>query len=245
MRNLSDFFMRHDKVAFELSGGKDSTAALYYLRPWWPCMTVYWCNTGRPAPEVLAHVRRIAGQVDRFVEVQGRRDEVWREHGWPSDLIPINYVPFGQMVRGAPAEEPGIQGRYDCCTRSLMNPLHERVLADGNTGIIRGQKNSDALKGSLRSGSLHDGIEYLYPIEHWTDERVYNYLTKEGVTLPSSYDVLDVSPDCLDCTAWWGERRSHWLRERHPEEFEKYQIRLRYIRSAINEHLNELNKEVM
>lgn len=245
MNAISDFFARHRKVAFELSGGKDSTAALYALESWWPQMTVYWCNPGRPAPEVQQHVYRIAQHLPHFVEVPGRRNEVWAKDGWPSDLIPIHFVPFGQLVRGAPHGEPAIQGRYDCCTRSLMNPLHERVLADGNTGIVRGQKDADELKGSLRSGAVHEGIEYLYPIEGWSNERVLLWLANRKISLPESYQHLDVSPDCLDCTAWWGERRSVYLKERHPEEFKKYQIRLRYIRSAIAQHLDDLNKEVM
>ncbi len=78
-----------------------------------------------------------------------------------------------------------------------------------------------------------------------TTIRCTRTLRENSIALPSSYDLINVSPDCLNCTAWWGERRSVFLRERHPEAFEKYQVRMRYIRNAIRAEMAALDKEVM
>jgi 3'-phosphoadenosine 5'-phosphosulfate sulfotransferase (PAPS reductase)/FAD synthetase len=236
-------FNRHERIALQVSGGKDSTAALFALRPWWQRLTVYWLNTGHAPPEVRQHVDRLAALVPAFREVAGRRDATWQARGWPADLVPVHFTPFGQKVRGT--HLPLIQGRYECCWHSLMEPLQERMAQDGITLIVRGQKNADCMKGPLRSGDIEDGFEVYYPLQQWTDQQVYAYLRKLGVQLPQSYDVLNVSPDCIDCTAWWGEQRSAWLRAQHPDEFREYQVHLKYIRHAIGEHLRELDSEVM
>ena len=43
----------HERVALELSGGKDSVACLYLLRHQLHKITVYWLNTGDAYPETL------------------------------------------------------------------------------------------------------------------------------------------------------------------------------------------------
>ena len=93
-----------------------------------------------------------------------------------------------------------------------MIPMHERMISDGITLIIRGQKNSDKVKGPLRSGQVDCGIEMLFPIEDWTDKRVLSFLREQNVEIPRFYEMLNDAPDCMTCTGYWGRGYQQWLR---------------------------------
>ena len=67
---------------------------------------------------------------------------------------------------------------------NIMVPLHNRVVTDGNTTIIRGQKTCDKHKSPLRDGDVVDGLTFEFPIEDWTDEQVMQYLIREGCADP-------------------------------------------------------------
>lgn len=63
---------RHKKVAVEVSGGRDSLACLYLLRPYWNRFWVYWLNSGDSFPEVVQLMERVRARVPHFVEIAGR-----------------------------------------------------------------------------------------------------------------------------------------------------------------------------
>jgi len=178
--------------------------------------------------------------VPRFAEIQGRVREVIAACGIPSDIVPTTATANGVLFYGGGQR---LNDRFDCCLRSLMVPMHQRMLDDGITLIIRGQKAGDEMKGPLRSGDVCDGIEYLFPVEDWSDDQVLA-LAKESGLLPDSYDALKASPDCLTCSAYWGEGRAAWLKARHPAAYAIYQARLDTIRNAVMPHINEFNTEI-
>jgi phosphoadenosine phosphosulfate reductase len=231
---------RHERIAFQFSGGKDSLAALFRLVEFWPQMTVYWTNTGDPVPEVLAVVERVRALVPRFVEIAGRVSEQIAAHGLPSDLVPTTSAPTGLIAYGGGV---ALQDRFQCCYQSLMLPMQERMVADGITLIVRGQKSADVMKSPLRSGALLDGIELLFPLEHWSDAQVFDYL-KGSAFVPDYYEHLTASPDCLTCSAYWGESRATWLKDKHPEAYQVYQGKLDVIRDAVMPHIALFNLEV-
>jgi ubiquinone/menaquinone biosynthesis C-methylase UbiE/3'-phosphoadenosine 5'-phosphosulfate sulfotransferase (PAPS reductase)/FAD synthetase len=231
---------RHEKVAFQLSGGKDSIAALYLMRPYWDKMTVYWTNTGDAVPEVRDVIERIRAEVPHFQEITGRVHEQIAAHGIPSDIVPTSATPIGLSSAGAGV---AIQDRFQCCYNSLMLPMQERMEADGVTMIVRGQKTADKLKSPYRSGALERGIELLFPIETWTDAQVFDWL-ETNAFVPGYYADLGASPDCLTCSAYWGERRSAWLKDRHPDAYAVYQGRMNVIRAAVMPHIELFNLEV-
>jgi phosphoadenosine phosphosulfate reductase len=231
---------RHERIAFQFSGGKDSFAALLLLQEHWPQMTVYWTNTGDPVPEVLAMVDQVRALVPHFVEIAGRVNEQIAAHGLPSDLVPTTSAPTGLIAYGGGV---ALQDRFNCCYHSLMLPMQERMVADGVTLIVRGQKSADVMKSPLRSGALHDGIELLFPIEHWTDTDVFDYLNGNAF-VPEYYEHLTASPDCLTCSAYWGESRATWLKTKHPEAYQVYQGKLDVIREAVMPHIALFNLEV-
>lgn len=231
---------RHDKIAFQLSGGKDSLAALFMLRQFWPRMTVYWTNTGDPVPEVQAVINHVKELVPHFVEIAGRVGQQTEEWGLPSDLVPTTSTPFGINAYGGGVK---LQDRFQCCYNALMLPMQEQMERDGVTLIIRGQKSVDAMKSNLRSGALENGIELLFPIEHWNDQQVFDFL-EEHAFVPAYYESLGASPDCLTCSAYWNEGRASWLKSNHPQAYTTYQAKLDVIRGAVMPHIELFNLEV-
>lgn len=239
---MQKIISKHKKIALQLSGGKDSLACLYIMRPYWDRLTVYWLNTGAAFPETIEQMKAIRELVPHFVEVAGRQPEVIAQFGLPSDIVPINSTPVGLVATGG--GRTLIQDRYSCCLRSLMLPMHERMVQDGITLVIRGQKDSDRMKAPIKSGDVHDGIEYLLPVQSWSDDDVLSYLKGQGVELPRFYETLRSSPDCISCSAYWEEGRSAYLKRHHPREHAIYQARLDAINVAVNEHIAAFNHEV-
>ncbi len=236
---MNDILARHQNIALQLSGGKDSIACLFMMREHWDRLTVYWCNTGDAFPETVALMGEIRAQVPRFVEIAGQQPAVIERFGIPTDILPASATPMGVANGGIP-----MQDRYSCCLRSLMLPMHERMIQDGITLIIRGQKAADRLKGPLRSGDVDGGIEYLFPIEGWTDGQVLAYLREQDAPLPRFYEVMGSSPDCMTCSAYWETGAAKYLKRYHFEQFKVVQARLDAINEAVAEHIQNFNAEV-
>jgi phosphoadenosine phosphosulfate reductase len=237
----SDVIARHKRVALQFSGGKDSLACLYLMRPWLDQITVYWLNTGRAFSETLRTVDAVCPFIPNFVEITSDVDAVHAQFGIPSDIVPASSTPLGRLVGH---NAPAIQDRYSCCFQTIMRPMHERMLADGITLIIRGQRNDDPLKPALRSGNVDGGIEYLFPIEDWTSRQVMDYLRAEGAPVPRFYEMLEEAPDCLTCSAWWEKGATKYLKRYHHDAYQEVQGRFTTIREAVDGHIGHFNNEV-
>lgn len=238
---MDEIFNRHSNIALQFSGGRDSLACLYLLRPYWHRLMVYWCDTGAAYPETIALMMSIRDMVPNFSVIHGNQPQVIADFGIPSDIVPSSATFVGRMAGGT---APLMQDRYACCARSMMLPTHQRMLDDGVTLVIRGQKNVDRLKSPIRSGEIHDGIEYLFPIHDWSVQQVDHFLADEGVELPRFYEILNGMPDCMTCSAWWDEGAAAYLKRYHPIQFHENQVRLSIINAAVGEHIAAFNKEV-
>ena len=230
--DIDAVFARHTKIAFQFSGGKDSTALLLNMRPYWDRMTVYHLSTGDQHPDTTALIRDMANLVP-ITFIQSDVFKVKREHGLPSDVVPwASSLEADQLNAG---RGPRLQHWVACCYRTTMLPLHERMLADGITLIIRGQKNRDTLKGALVSGDVVDGIEFLYPSSDLTDIECFDVLRHNGIPIPSYYsEGLVHSGDCLGCTAWnVEESRPAYLKAKFPERYARYRIEMLAIADAV------------
>ncbi len=234
---------RHQRIAFQFSGGRDSTAALYRLRPHWDRLELYHLDTGEQFPET----RRVAGAVmQAFKEatgrdpivIQGNVAKVREQHGLASDLVPVDNTATGRLVSG---REVKLIGRYECCWHSLMQPLHARMKADGITLIVRGQRADEYATPPKMSGDVSDGFEVLYPIEHWTAQKVDAFIEQANLPVADFYAKgVKRAPECMGCTAWWDEGRAGYLRENHPAEHHIYTGRMRTVMAEINRQLSTL-----
>ena len=125
-----------------------------------------------------------------------------------------------------------------------MLPLHARMVQDGISLIVRGQKNADRLKSTVRSGETHDGIEYLFPIEDWDNRKVMSFLQSVDAQIPRFYEMLNSAPDCMTCSAYWEEGAMAYLKRYHHSQYLENQKRLSIINTAVGEHIAAFNKEV-
>lgn len=213
------------------SGGKDSQCTLYLMKPYWDRLTVLWVNTGAAYPETLAVMERVRAEVPHFVELHTKQPEGIEQHGYPVDVLPLRYSATGHMF------EPGprilLQSYVDCCTRHIWHPAHEYCRQHGVTTIIRGQRNAERMTGPIRSGHVENGITYIYPIESWSDEDVFDFLAMNDIEIPAHYEMTETSLDCWSCTAYLHEIGVHrWLAAKHPEKHAVVQERLQQINAA-------------
>lgn len=240
---VADAFNRHERIAFHLSGGRDSLCALHLLRPYWDFMTVYHLQTGDDFPETQKVVREAAAMVPHFKVVQGRVAETRQQFGLPTDLMPCNATPFGQMRTGATP----LISRWDCCARSIMVPMYERMLADEITLIVRGQRDEEYQRAPMRSGDIDpvSGIEVLYPIQTWTAEMVMLALNAMDVDPAPFYAHGSyTTPECMTCTGFWDQGRARYLARYHPMKFVEYRDGLNRVADALRPHLAHLNNEL-
>lgn len=229
--DIRETIAAHENVALQVSMGRDSLACLYVLRDLGLLdkVTVYWVNSGRAFPETLEIADHVRSMAPRFVEIAGNQPEVIRQWGIPTDILPRSCTPIGVMCGKSDVR---MQDTYSCCGRVIMGPLHERMISDGVTLIIRGQRADDSHKAPVVSGDWENGIQYLFPIEGWTGDDVSAFLNEVGAPRSRSYDFMDSTPDCMDCSGWWGENRGEFLRAHHPEAYTEFLRRLDLIRVA-------------
>lgn len=172
----NDFFSRHEKVILCFSPGKDSAACFYLLEDHLPEIELVWINPGNACPETIAYMAEVRAKVPRFVELRGKQPEFLQLYGPPK------------------------LGEFYCCMMNKWRPLTQYIEENGVTGLIRGQKQADRLKQPVKSGDVVRGVEFLHPLENWTDEDVVGFL---GDRIPDSYKRgLKTSLDCYGCSAY-------------------------------------------
>lgn len=239
---IDEVIRRHERIALQLSGGRDSIACLYLLWPYLDRITVYWCNTGAAFPETVELMSKLRARCPHFVEIDGNQPAVIAQYGLPSDIVPVNSTPIGLLAAGSKA--PLIQDRYSCCFRVMVLPMQQRMIEDGITLVIRGQRAEDRLKWPTKSGDVQDGVEYLFPIEDWSTKQVMDYLRKQGAPIPRFYEMLNGAPDCMTCSAYWEEGAAKYLKRYHYPQYQEVQRRLDIINGAVGEHIAAFNQEV-
>lgn len=241
---------RHERIAFQLSGGADSVAALYVMRPSWNLMTIYHLDTGDSFPEKQAVIGRIEQDI-HLTHIQADVRRYRAEIGLASDVVPFDNTPVGRGLSGRTLR---IVSRMECCAANVMLPLHQRMLDEDVTLLIRGTR-ADEFKGGLplRSGHVETdaagrSVELLHPIEDWSKQKVIDFCADQGLPVTPFYSYgMSTSPECKGCTAWWSDGRMAYLRQHHSAEAVAYDKNLRAIRGKILRQmatcLEELQRE--
>jgi len=232
----------HKRPVLEFSGGKDSLACLYLLRPYWDRLTVLWANPGDPYPETVEQMARVRGLVWHFVEVAG--PGYVRQHGaaraYPADMVPWDATPMGRFVQPASAPNFTIHSFGECCSANVWVPMQQKIQELGADLVIRGERESEQYRPPVTSGmnSPENGGTQLLPIFGWSKADVFAYLDAEGAPIPRQYAYGMGSLDCLHCTAALleGGNKLRYLREFHPAAAAEYERRLRLIQSEQERH---------
>lgn len=229
-----------DKAVLQFSGGKDSLACLYLLRPLWKEITVAWVNTGAAYPETIRLMDRVRSLVPHFLEINSDQPANIAANGPPSDIAPIRSLPQGRIATqydGTP-----IQSFLECCSENMWKPMQDAMTALGATVIIRGQKLSDERKSPIRDGYTVNGVRYWFPVEAWTDEEVFAYLKANGVEIPAHYAYTKTSLDCWSCTAYLDENlgRLRHMRKNEPVMWRQIEPRIRTILGAAQAEVRTL-----
>ena len=222
----------HPYGVLQFSGGKDSLACLTLLKPHWHKIIVLWCNMGDPFPETLEQMRAIKEQVPYFLEVKGNSPEWILLNGYPTDILPMSNAPVGRTMDGT--DGVMLAPYYNCCWANLWGPLEKATKGTLTTLVIRGQRNSESMRGPVRNGNVIDGIEYWLPLEDWSEQQVFDYLKEQNVDLPPHYKRASTSLDCMHCTGWTHDTADiiAWLCDTHPDEGKEVHRRLDLIIDA-------------
>jgi phosphoadenosine phosphosulfate reductase len=187
----------------QFSGGIDSLAALFVKRPEWEDITVLWCDTGAGYPDTKEFMEKVAALVPNFRVVTSSKDQWAEKHGIAVDVVPERYTTLGGIIYQTVG--PRYTSPFHCCAANIWAPL-ERVSRElGAKWIIRGQRMSDVAKAPIRSGHMDIlGIQYEFPIEDWSRERVMAYCEEVCPELiPAYYQQGEGSShDCWNCIAY-------------------------------------------
>lgn len=216
-------FEKHERIALQFSGGKDSLACLFLLQDYWDKLTVFWVNTGATFRETRDLMEFVRNTVPNFVEIKSDVMAHQEEFGFPVDLLPVSRTPLGRTLDGH--SKLRMQSTLSCCAANIWGPMVAAMQEFKPTLIIRGQRADDFRKAPLRSGDIHDGIQYLLPVQNWTSEQVKEYL---GDKLPGYYRTVNVSLDCWSCTGYLYEsvEKHAYMAALHPAQHEIVKARL-------------------
>jgi phosphoadenosine phosphosulfate reductase len=235
---MNEFFDRHEKVALFFSGGKDSIACLELCKAYLDKIVILWVNTGANFPEVEEFVTKVALEVPHFVEIKTNQPWSVKTHGYPVDVVPVNFTKLGQDFT-AP-KDVLLRSYLECCNENLWQPSYAKVKELGITGVIRGQRANEGHKAPIKSGYREDGIEYFFPLQNWSNNDVKDYLINQGVEMTDRL-MMDshTSLDCWNCTAFTDNsvERMEYMKKYHPTEYQSVAKLLQRIDNAVKSEM--------
>lgn len=237
-----------EKAILQFSGGKDSTALMYYLDDLLDRIDVVFCDTGLILPEVLDHIHGTCDRLNaRLTIIHPPEDirEFHKREGLPSDIVPYEQTVHFRETMYAHVETP-IQTYVNCCYKMIMQPVDLFVRNNGYNTVIRGSKKCDARVG-VPDGFSYDGVTYLSPIWDWSHEEVFAYLKQRGVELPPHYRYFPDSLDCYLCTGHlkhYGLERIEFIKKFHPDKWPELYERLLKVGSAVENEFHQFEYTV-
>jgi 3'-phosphoadenosine 5'-phosphosulfate sulfotransferase (PAPS reductase)/FAD synthetase len=238
----------HKNAVLQWSGGKDSTAALLFCRPWWDKINVLWVNTGAAFPEVVDLAARVKEMVPRFFEVRTNQPAQTAAMGYPADIVSARSTALGKLLEPE-SVRPKLQLHWDCCASNIWFPMAAMTKKIGATLVIRGQKRSDKIRPPIDTGYIdEDGIEYWLPIRDFSGEDSLNYIRENGPDwlLPHYGPGSMTGLDCWDCSAYVFENfgRYKWMQKTHPEKWVHLRNRLAVVLKEARSEVEMLRQGV-
>ncbi len=242
----------HKRIAVAFSGGKDSLAVTYLLRPYWDRVTFYHCDAGDLLPETVEVVKHVEAMVPKFVRIETDSRSWMERFGLASDVVPVSCTPLGLTMSNGKGGGVAVVDRHACCGANIWAPVHERLAADGITLAIRGTRRADYGWGVLAAASgvaggstvTVDGREYWFPIHDWSTDQVFDYLRSVGAPIARYYEHNGQGPECACCPAYLDEERATYLKRYHPALADRYASNIRKIAAEISRPVGQLQTEL-
>ena len=196
-----------------------------------PDITATYVNTGAAFPHVVEHVQKTCDNFGVPLIMLSMEKSVidWqKENGFPADIVPWDSTPHMQRLSknyfGAT-----LVPYTDCCSANIYTPMARFVIENNITDVIRGSKECDTIVG-VPDGHIENGVTYHSPLWNWSDKDVFEYITKNNISILDSYKDPDGdSLDCWACTAFMGRTGA---------------VRVRYVKENLPEHYDELSGNI-
>jgi len=215
------------RVALAFSGGKDSLACLELAKIAGVRPILLHANPGARLPHMGEYIR-VAAEGYELVELRTDQAAYWKANGIPANVVPMFNHRTGLLTnRGAP--RPLIVDWLSCRFALIAAPLWAAAQASGAGLVIHGQRDDDGLAGR---GSPN-GIPTHAPLWDWTEEQVYAFLDRRGVTLPSQYQHGVGSMECANCPALTTPKHMRYLKKAYPEIAAEMAEMLRITNAAV------------
>ena len=227
------------------SGGKDSLAVLHIFKDHPDLECVCFGETGDMYPHIREFVQDTCKKFSVRLEIVKPKTDIKEYHekfGYPSDMTPVVRTPEATIIRGK--KEQKVQSFIQCCGNMAWLPMQDR--ARGKT-VYRGIKKSDE-HDTVRDVGYDEAhnIEYINPIWEWTDDDVFEYLKKNNIEMARHYKQVNVSMDCIHCTAFTHSPsavgRLRWTKENYPSYWPEIKRRFAVVNQAIIEENKLIEK---
>lgn len=226
-----------ERAIIQYSGGKDSTALLYVMRPWLHLARVVFCDTGAILPEIHEFIHETCYQLGARLEVIYpimAVDQYTEEYGLPSDIVPFESTfSYREIMHGETNQL--LQSYADCCGQMIWRPLAQYIVDNNIQLVFRGSKKSDTRVG-VPNAHIENGVVYISPLWDWTHDDIFTYLKEQNVVLPPHYSEFNDSLDCWLCTGHLnhcGRERIQYVREYHSDKFSILENRIERVSQEV------------
>ena len=220
------------------SGGKDSLAVLHMFKDDPALECVYFGDPGDTYPHMLEFIIDTCKKFKvplEIIKAKMPQKEYHEKFGYPSDMLPVVRTPETQSTMKNAGKQK-LQSFVQCCANMCWLPMQEASLGKV---VYRGIKKNDEYMTDVENGFTNEisGIQYINPIYDWTDDMVFDYLKKNDIEIPRHYKQVNVSMDCMGCTAFThspsATARLRWTKENYPSRWPEIVSRFKKVDEAV------------